>query len=155
MTDWNDGGSIRSHANIHPDNMMDYDASWNPVPHEEDGDHIGEVGTVRLAKALWWLLARMAGWEPGTTSVEPVEDKDFQKSDISFIVEPNQLSVGTSSVFDQGDLSLFDLNGRLLETTSIHGNNTMVNTSSLSAGSYVIMVLKDHHRESRKVIILP
>jgi hypothetical protein len=32
----------------------------------EDGDHIGQVGTVRLAKALWWMLARMAGWQEGT-----------------------------------------------------------------------------------------
>ena len=155
MTDWNDEGTIRSHAHIHPDNMMDYDGSWNPVPHEEDGDHIGEVGTVRLAKALWWLLARMAGWEPGTRSVEPLDDKDFLQSDISIVVEPNHLRVGTSRVFDQGDLSLFDLNGRLIETTSILGNITVINTSSLSAGSYVVMASKDHHRESRKVIILP
>jgi hypothetical protein len=25
--------------------------------------HIGEVGAVRIAKALWWMLARMAGWD--------------------------------------------------------------------------------------------
>jgi len=24
-------------------------------------DHIGGVGAARIAKALWWLLARMAG----------------------------------------------------------------------------------------------
>ena len=63
MPDWNDGGTLRPHANIHPENMMDYDASWNMVPHYEDGDHIGEVGAVRMAKAMWWMLARMAGWD--------------------------------------------------------------------------------------------
>jgi hypothetical protein len=25
--------------------------------------HIGETGAVRLAKAMWWMLARMAGWD--------------------------------------------------------------------------------------------
>jgi len=69
ITNWNDGGTIRPHANIHPDNMLDYDASWNKVSHTEDGDHIGEVGTLRLAKAMWWLLARIAGWDGGSSMV--------------------------------------------------------------------------------------
>lgn len=153
ITEWNDMGTIRSHAHIHPDNMMDYNASWNPVPHEEDGDHIGEVGSVRLAKALWWLLARMAGWNPVTNSVQTMEGKP--KSDISLTVGPSQIKVGTSSVFDRGDLRLFDLGGRMIESINIQGNYTIVNTSSLSPGAYVVMVSKDHHSESRKVIILP
>ena len=69
ITNWNDGGTIRPHANIHPDNMKDYDGSWNIIPHSEDGDHIGEVGALRLAKAMWWLLARIAGWDGGEGSV--------------------------------------------------------------------------------------
>ncbi len=60
---WNDGGVNRTHAQIHADNMKDYDASWNMIASVEDGDHIGEVGTLRLAKAMWWMLARMAGWD--------------------------------------------------------------------------------------------
>ncbi len=63
LTTWNDGGTERIHANIHPDNMLDYDGSWNKIPITEDGDHIGEVGTLRLAKAMWWMLARLAGWD--------------------------------------------------------------------------------------------
>lgn len=63
---WADEDSLRPHAHIHPDNMMDYDEIWNLVPHEENGDHIGDVGTLRLAKAMWWLLARMAGWDGKT-----------------------------------------------------------------------------------------
>jgi hypothetical protein len=66
ITNWNDNGTIRPHANIHPDNMMDYDAAWNTIPHSEDGDHIGEVGAMRLAKAMWWMLARIAGWDGKT-----------------------------------------------------------------------------------------
>ncbi|MGI6306836.1 MAG: Ig-like domain-containing protein [Bacteroidales bacterium] len=49
--------------------MKDYDGSWNIIPHSEDGDHIGEVGALRLAKAMWWLLARIAGWDGGEGSV--------------------------------------------------------------------------------------
>jgi hypothetical protein len=54
---WNDGGALRQHPQIHPDNMLDLDGTY-----QEDGDHIGERGALRLGKALWVMLARMAGW---------------------------------------------------------------------------------------------
>jgi uncharacterized protein YjdB len=73
LVDWDDEGNIRPHAQIHPDNMMDYDESWNLLAHSEDGDHIGEVGAVRLAKAMWWMLARLVGWDGRI----PVSDLQF------------------------------------------------------------------------------
>jgi len=48
---------------IHSNNMLDYNADWTTTSHSEDGDHIGEVGALRLAKAMWWVLARIAGWD--------------------------------------------------------------------------------------------
>jgi len=30
---------------------------------DESIGHIGEAGALRLAKAMWWMLARMAGWD--------------------------------------------------------------------------------------------
>jgi hypothetical protein len=38
---------------IHPDNNGEYNST-----------HIGEEGCKRIAKAMWWMLARYAGWEP-------------------------------------------------------------------------------------------
>jgi uncharacterized repeat protein (TIGR01451 family) len=56
---WEDhGGRVHAIPYIHSDNMLQLDGS----PHVEDGDHIGERGALRLAKAMWWMLARMAGW---------------------------------------------------------------------------------------------
>lgn len=67
---WNNSGvenqqiyNSNTYHLIHQDNMQDYDASWNTITHSEDGDHIGEVGALRLAKAMWWMLARIAGWD--------------------------------------------------------------------------------------------
>ncbi len=68
---WSDGGQqytldwinfnnqLVSYQQIHPSNTTNRDGSGT-----EDGDHIGEVGTIRLAKAYWVMLARIAGWVP-------------------------------------------------------------------------------------------
>lgn len=55
---WNDAGVMATaswngnvYPNIHPDNDG------------EDTGHIGNAGALRLAKAMWWMLARIAGWD--------------------------------------------------------------------------------------------
>lgn len=56
---WTDGtGTDHDYQMIHPDNMLELDGS----PHSEDGDHIGGRGALRLGKAIWWMMARIAGW---------------------------------------------------------------------------------------------
>jgi len=57
--DWLDSeGTNHTFPFIHDDNLLTMDGSFS------DGvGHIGERGALRLAKALWWMLARMAGWE--------------------------------------------------------------------------------------------
>lgn len=52
-TSWNG----HTFPTIASDNMLDLNGLY-----AEDGDHIGERGAVRLAKAQWWMLARIAGW---------------------------------------------------------------------------------------------
>jgi hypothetical protein len=65
---WTDfGGTLRSFPYIHDDNMLDLDGSYS-----EDGDHIGQRGALRLAKAMWWMLARMAGWDGQTVGVSQI-----------------------------------------------------------------------------------
>ena len=68
ISTWNDGGTPRTHAQIHSDNMMDYvdpaNGNWTPTSSSDsDGDHIGQVGALRIAKAMWWMLARIEGWD--------------------------------------------------------------------------------------------
>jgi hypothetical protein len=36
---------------------------------DESTGHIGPAGAIRLAKAQWWLLARIAGWDGGIVNV--------------------------------------------------------------------------------------
>jgi hypothetical protein len=62
---WTDyGGTPHTFQFIHSDNMLDLDGTYT-----EDGDHIGKRGALRLGKAMWCMLARMAGWD-GTPSVQ-------------------------------------------------------------------------------------
>ncbi|MCK4879949.1 MAG: T9SS type A sorting domain-containing protein [Bacteroidales bacterium] len=121
----------------------------------EFGEHNTQHITAnRKAYALWWILSRIAGWEDGTSSVEPTEDDDSLISDISIYMGSDYIRVGTSGIFDTGDIRLFDLQGRRLESIKIKGNNTVINASSLSAGTYILLVSKDHKTESRKVILI-
>ncbi len=56
---WTDyAGVEQTFPYIHPDNMLDLAGTY-----AEDGDHIGERGALRMAKAMWYMLARMSGWE--------------------------------------------------------------------------------------------
>lgn len=50
---WTSSWNGHDYPQIHPDNL-----EGTPT------GHIGTVGALRLGKALWWLLARLAGWNP-------------------------------------------------------------------------------------------
>jgi hypothetical protein len=57
---WTDyGGTAHTFPVIHADNLTDLGSGYV----DTNDDHIGQVGALRLAKAVWWMLARMAGWD--------------------------------------------------------------------------------------------
>lgn len=59
LISWTDhAGSEQTFPRIHDDNMRDLDG--NP---DDSVGHIGERGAVRLSQALWWMLARISGWD--------------------------------------------------------------------------------------------
>lgn len=80
---WNDGGTPRYYPQIHADNMLDTNGAY-----VEDGDHIGQRGAIRLAKAMWWMLARLAGWD-GTSGVASGPATPGRETNISLSISPN------------------------------------------------------------------
>ena len=57
--EFDDGGITRTFQVIHPDNARD------DIDDAEGyrGTHMGRNASVRVGRALWWLLARSAGWD--------------------------------------------------------------------------------------------
>ena len=56
---WTDTtGANHVYPVIHPDNMKNLTGG-----NDDSIGHIGAAGALRLAKAQWWMLARIAGWD--------------------------------------------------------------------------------------------
>ncbi len=65
----NRDGVYYSNGNIsenYPDDGVDYPAICQHYTSEIDGGHLGSpsAGKIRIAKAIWVMMARLAGWNP-------------------------------------------------------------------------------------------
>ncbi len=65
-TTWTDNASA-SHTFpiINPENLENFAGVV-----EDAGYHFGEKGALRISKALWWMLARIAGWDGSSGSAD-------------------------------------------------------------------------------------
>ncbi|MBN2214042.1 MAG: hypothetical protein JW723_07350 [Bacteroidales bacterium] len=64
--------------NGHP---VDYIHTGNGIDYDEGNGacHTGEEGCLKPGKVMWWLLARIAGWDGGEVPVEKVDiDQNIQ-----------------------------------------------------------------------------
>lgn len=61
---------------------------------DESEAHIDSPGTLRLAKAMWWMLARMAGWD-GNVTVYSEEEVDSTATDILTFTLADQTGAAT------------------------------------------------------------
>jgi hypothetical protein len=147
---WNDGGTIRPHANIHPDNMKDYDGSWNMIAHTEDGDHIGEVGALRLAKAMWWMLARIAGWDGGVTGIE---DNPSSVAKTRIEVNEDELMVLLPENMVYYRVDLYSIDGSLKASKHNDSDFISLNISALASGLYILVVQHALGSDSKKIIL--
>lgn len=61
---------------IHPDNDGEYNGA-------ESSCHISEAGCLRIAKALWWMLAHIAGWEAVADTQAPTSPGSLTATAVS------------------------------------------------------------------------
>ncbi len=144
---WTDYSStLKTFQYIHSDNMLDLDGTY-----EEDGDHIGQRGAVRLAKALWWLLARIAGWDGTTTDIKPAYNNSAIIS-----VYPNPvkdiITVQTNETSNECYLSLLNVNGQEQKRQQIKNSSIQIDISNLASGVYFVKLVTAKTIEVRKII---
>jgi hypothetical protein len=110
--EWLNTWDGHQYPQIHPDNL--------------EGDlvgHIGEAGALRLGKALWWMLARIAGWDgsPETSgdnisvtitngsgwlsfgALNPGVDKQPELASPSIIITADHGNTGNVTIYLKGE----------------------------------------------------
>lgn len=136
--------------------------TWNshtfPVihPDNEEGTytgHIGSAGAIRLAKAMWWMLARIAGWDGIVTATEMPEASTIEESVVSVDMNSDKITVIVADQYLNGQVSLYNSNGQLIYSRKILKNIIYLSTSLLSSGLYLVVLFGNNRREVKKIII--
>jgi hypothetical protein len=107
---WNEAGQeytiswTDTLSNVHTFQMADPSYTTESYDGGDGGCHITEEACVRVAKALWWMLAREAGWD-GNPVGESVCPNNIRES--GEVCDGTDLSSQTciTQGFDGGDLS--------------------------------------------------
>ena len=106
--------------------------SINEVP--RNYGHISDSGAIRLARAQWWMLARIAGWE-GLIAIDNTPPSVPDRIDTSSIAETSVSLSWTASTDDVGvaGYRIFR-SGTLLGTTAelTYTDNTMASCGNFS-----------------------
>lgn len=112
--------------------------------------HISEAGALRLAKAMWWMLARIAGWDGGVTGID---DTSNDSSEIWTEIKEGELWIHLPDGLFSGKSDLYSLDGIL--KASKHNNSDLISfdTSNLSAGLYILVIRHQTGVKSKKIIL--
>ncbi|MCT4588708.1 MAG: T9SS type A sorting domain-containing protein [Carboxylicivirga sp.] len=119
----------------------DRDGQTHTFPHITDtnvGDeaigHIDQEGAIRLAKAMWWFLARIAGWDGGSTSINDQERQNYKTYQVN-----NQLFIELETpATNKGTCSVHSITGVLCHKKAISSNPIIINTGGFTPGVYLV-----------------
>jgi hypothetical protein len=114
--------------------------------------HISESGALRLAKAMWWMLARVAGWDGSTTGID--ENKESNSSSL-FSIEMNntEIRIKINKPDSNSTISLYNLNGNLIVDRIAYTDLCIINVSNFPAGIYIVIVSSPTGSETQKIVV--
>lgn len=144
-TAWTDfTGNPQQYQVIHPDNLLDLDGTYT-----EDGDHIGQRGALRLGKALWWMLARMAGWDGVSLGMNPAESVKPVK------IYPNPASgclTVETGIVSGSTISIYSMLGQPLLRNHLQDSCTRLDISMLPDGIYFVRLNSGNWVQSSRFV---
>jgi hypothetical protein len=114
--------------------------------------HISAAGELRLGKAMWWMLARMAGWDGITTGISDIKNDSELSSKIERTKDEIRIKLDESSNL-QITVRLYDFQGRLIAGKKADGNLCVFNISNLPSGIYLVVLSTSNNSKTQKIII--
>jgi len=113
--------------------------------------HISAAGELRLGKAMWWMLARMAGWDGSTTGIDDHEKDPASSIIVKMSGGEVRIKIEDSSL--NSTVYLYNINGNLIATKKTLNNDCVFNISKLAPGIYIIAVKNANGSATRKIVI--
>ena len=160
--------SFGNNSENHPDDGLDIPAICQEYTTETEGGHLGSVsaGKIRVAKAFWVLMARIAGWDGVVTSID--EDTISPNDFILYQNYPNPFNPSTkikytipavgTSLMKFVQLKVFDVLGNevatLVNEYKPAGEHEIeFNASDLTSGIYFYQIRIGGYLETKKLIL--
>ncbi len=112
--------------------------------------HISEAGAIRLAKAMWWMLARIAGWDGGTTHLIETRSDSIQ---FEIVRLHDELLIRILNSPKITSASLLSIDGTQIDIQQINGDCCIINTSALTIGPYVLVLAGKRSIITKKIFI--
>jgi hypothetical protein len=112
--------------------------------------HISEAGALRLAKAMWWMLARLAGWDGVATDVEEAKGEN---SIPHIWVKNNEIVIEMNELSDIENICLLDVQGKKISEQKVKGNVCRMSTAGMVSGIYLVHLKGPSGTMSKKIVV--